>query len=224
MFTGKENVILPVEYWQNEFKTGWKNGQYPDAHLLKFLEEHCPEIGPKVLDVGSGDGRHLVPMAQLGFNMTGLELIQTGIDTTRKKLTNFGLSATLVQGDFHELPFKEESFDTVISVQVLHYNNWLGCQKAFQEISRVLKPSGFFFFRARSEKGHWRPTDCQIEDYEGITRIEARGIDKFIVMVHDYTFKELKSLASLYGFTIESSIDEDCNGTPGQWNVVFRKL
>ena len=217
-------VILPVDYWENEFKCDWKNGQCPNCHFLKFLSDYTSEIGPKILDLGSGDGRHLLLMVRLGYKLTGLELTESGIETTRKKLNGYSESTSLVKGDFHNLPFNNIEFDTVVSTQVLHYNNWSGAVQSFAEASRVLKPNGLFFFRARSEKGHWRPTDQQIAD-QGITRIEKRGRDGFIVMVHDYTIQELSDLADLNRLKIIGApIDEDIDGKPGQWNVVFRKL
>lgn len=218
-------VILPTEYWENEFKYGWKNGESPNYHFLKFLKDHEGKIGPRILDMGSGDGRHLLLMAQMGYELTGLELTDSGINTTLNRLRNNGLSARLIKGNFLDMPFEPASFDAVISTQVLHYNNWSGAMRSFLETSRVLKPGGLFFFRARSDKGHWRATDRRIFDERGITRIETRGNGKFVVMVHDYTLEELEDLAYENNLEIIGDpIDEDADGKQGQWNVTFRKL
>lgn len=214
------NYLLPIEYWENEFKNGWKNGYKPNPHLLDFLQNY--PIGPAVLDVGCGDGRHLIPMAKIGHNMTGLELTDEGIKTTLEKLNELNLQAQIIQGDFHKLPFVNEGFDSIISIQALHYNDWKGAEKCFCEISRVLKSDGYFFFRARSEKGHWRSSDEAIPD-KGITRREFRGADKFVCIVHDYTLPELEELAQKNKMEIIHAHDEDDNACPGQWNVIFRK-
>lgn len=212
--------ILPVNYWENEFENGWKNGTKPNKHLLHFLGRCNP--GSKILDVGCGDGRHLVLMAQQGYHMTGLELTKNGISTTKAKLKEKKLVADIIQGTFHTLPFNDYTFDHVISVQALHYNDWDGAQRSFQEISRMLPPNGLFFFRARSDKGHWRPTDEKLAD-NGITRKEIRG-GEFQVIVHDYTLAELKELANQNNFEIVSAIDEDEDNRPGQWNTIFKKI
>lgn len=159
----------------------------------------------------------------MGYNVTGLELTENGINNTLAKLEALDLTAKIIQGDFHQLPFPKESFEAVISIQALHYNDWHGAEKSFNEISRVLKTGGYFFFRARSEKGHWRPSDEVVPD-KGITRREYRGPEKFIVVVHDYTLSELEELAQKNSLKILEAIDEDCEGRPGQWNVVFQKL
>jgi len=214
-------MIFPIDYWENEFREGWKNGEQPNRHLLYFLEKYQSKIGPEVLDIGSGDGRHLLPLARLGYQVTGLELTTAGILASQKKLNGYHNQVKLVQGVFHKLPFEKDAFDSAISVQALHYNNWSGALKSFSEISRVLKPESLFFFRARSEKGHWRSSDRKIND-EGITRIEKRSTG-FTVMVHDYTLIELEDLAELNNLKIISAIDEDKPGVPGEWNVVFQK-
>lgn len=217
--------ILPIGYWENEFITDWKNGKYPNIHFLNFLSFYKKKIGPKILDIGSGDGRHLILMAILGYQLVGLELTKSGIKKCGEKLLQYKLPASLAEGDFHHLPFGDCSFDTTVSTQALHYNNWPGVKQSFAEISRVLKPGGFFFFRARSSKGAWRNTDRQISDERGITRIETRGKEKFIVMVHDYTIDEIIDLAQENGLEIIGDpIDEDIDGREGQWNVVFRKF
>ncbi|MHB8904228.1 MAG: class I SAM-dependent methyltransferase [Patescibacteria group bacterium] len=221
--TNEMKVVLPIEYWENEFRCNWKNGSYANNHFLKFLKNYKDQIGPKVLDLGSGDGRHLILLAQLGYNVTGLELTESGINNTRCRLKNRGLTAELIQASFHEIPYENESFETVISTQALHYNNWVGVLQSFSEISRVLRPRGLFFFRARSDKGAWRETDERIPDY-GITRIETRGENKFVVMVHDFTLSEIAELADKKNFDVLGiPIDEDIDGKPGQWNVVFQK-
>lgn len=219
----KNYGILPIGYWENEFTEGWKNGYKPNPQLLDFLRHYQGEIGPEILDIGSGDGRHLVLMSGMGYRLTGLELTGSGISATRCRLLDRHLDARLEQGDFHRLPFSDQQFDTVVSIQALHYNNWEGAIQSFSEASRVLKTNGLFFFRARSEKGHWRITDQKIEG-QGINRLEKRGEKKFVVMVHDYTRPELDFLAMKHGLEIVGNpIDEDSDGRPGQWNVVFRK-
>lgn len=214
-------LILPVDYWENEFREGWKNGNHPNCHFLNFLEKYHGRLGPNFLDVGSGDGRHLLPLAKIGYQVTGLELTKSGIESTREKLNGLSSRVSLIQGSFHELPFANQSFDSAISVQALHYNNWPGACQAFAEIARVLKTNGLFFFRARSERGHWRQTDKKIAD-KGITRIEKRS-GGFTVMVHDYTLSELENLAGLNSLELLSAIDEDYPGIPGQWNAIFKK-
>lgn len=216
-------VILPVEYWENEFLSEWKNGTYPNYYFLKFLRDYQTQLGSKILDLGSGDGRHLLLLAQLGYSVTGLELTESGINTTKDRLIKSGLTAELIRASFHEVPCGDESFQSVISTQALHYNNWAGALKSFSEVNRILKPGGLFFFRARSDKGAWRETDRQIPDH-GITRIETRGENKFVVMVHDFTLNEIEELGIKNNFDILGTpIDDDLNGKLGQWNVVFQK-
>lgn len=38
-----KTIHLPIEYWENEFKNGWKNGHKPNCHLLSFLKRYEPK-------------------------------------------------------------------------------------------------------------------------------------------------------------------------------------
>ena len=49
----------------------------------------------------------------------------------------------VIDGDARQLPFADESFDTVVSSMVLHnIRDEVGCRQAVEEIARVLKPGG----------------------------------------------------------------------------------
>ena len=49
----------------------------------------------------------------------------------------------VIDGDARQLPFADESFDTVVSSMVLHnIRDEVGRRQAVEEIARVLKPGG----------------------------------------------------------------------------------
>jgi len=61
-----------------------------------FYEKICQAKGP-VLEVGSGDGRLTIPLAQRGIDMTGIELSSPTIEYAREKAGN--LPITFVEAD-----------------------------------------------------------------------------------------------------------------------------
>lgn len=73
--------------------------------------------------------------------MTGLDYSPTAIDLSQnmyKAVTNLNF----VQGDAEDLPFKNNTFDSVINVESSHcYGNMASFVK---EVARVLKPGGYF--------------------------------------------------------------------------------
>jgi len=239
--TTKKDEEDTKNHWEGIFG---KEGGYekePEPKLVAFEEKFKNEIGPKVLDVASGIGRHLVYMAGKGYKMTGLELTENGIKVANDKLKEKGLEAELVNGSFREMPFEKESFDTIYSTNAINRNDWQGAKKTFSNISRVLKDGGIFFLMVRSsskpaESG--RPNekitivnepidnDLPIED-KGVTFIKERTNEDGTTtkeLIHAYSLEELTKLGNKYGLEIiEEPIDEARDGGKGHWNIVYRK-
>jgi ubiquinone/menaquinone biosynthesis C-methylase UbiE len=118
--------------------------------------------GDALLDVGCGEGRHVIH-ACLEHNVLGL-----GVDISLRDLTiaserfkpfsNYNPHSifSLQQTDATRLPFSDNSFDKIICSEVLeHIPDYVG---VLQEIKRVLKPDGILALsvpRAWPEKICW---------------------------------------------------------------------
>lgn len=211
--------------WDKKLKKGWGEGKQPERRFLEFIEKYKSEIGPNILDIGSGEGRQLMPLTNAGYNVTGFDYSKEGLEKTKKKQAKEKTDANLVRGNFHDLPFKDNVYDTVISIQAMQHNNWQGAEAAFSEAARVLKPGGLFFLRVNSEKNARQGNETIIKD-KGVTW--SRDEDGSPGIHHSFSFKELKELADKYNLDIEpGAIDEKRAGDNfiilGQWNIVFRK-
>nr|XP_054484735.1 arginine-hydroxylase NDUFAF5, mitochondrial [Agelaius phoeniceus] len=94
---------------------------------------------PLALDVGSGRGY----IAQHLTKETVEKLIQVDIaENALKNAIESEIPTVRVVADEEFLPFKEDTFDLVVSSLSLHWVNDL--PKAFKEIHQVLKPDGVF--------------------------------------------------------------------------------
>ncbi|XP_009474491.1 PREDICTED: NADH dehydrogenase [ubiquinone] 1 alpha subcomplex assembly factor 5 [Nipponia nippon] len=94
---------------------------------------------PLALDLGSGRGY----IAQHLTKETIEKLIQVDIaENALKNAVESEIPTVSVVADEEFLPFKEDTFDLVVSSLSLHWVNDL--PKAFREIHRVLKPDGVF--------------------------------------------------------------------------------
>jgi len=92
----------------------------------------------QLLDLGAGAG--VVP--QLRFR--GVARRVCGVDPDPRVLENPNLDDAKV-GDAENIPFPDESFDIVISTNVLEHLP--DPAKAFLEVARVLKPGGIFLVK-----------------------------------------------------------------------------
>jgi SAM-dependent methyltransferase len=76
-----------MEAWDDSWKTeegraSWLN---PDPFIVSFLPKFKREGIEKVLDLGSGVGRHTILFAKEGFDVYGIDPSHSGF----KKLTDF---------------------------------------------------------------------------------------------------------------------------------------
>ena len=97
-----------------------------------------------VLDLGCGDGF----FASIAFK----ENLFAGIDPDKKTIyegKKYKGHDHLIVSDGSFIPFKDESFNTVISNSVLeHIEN---VEYTLKEISRIIKPDGYFYFTVPGE-------------------------------------------------------------------------
>lgn len=100
----------------------------------------------KVLDLGSGSGRHVIYLARNGFSVYGLDNSSSGLDITKKWLKEESLNAELVEQEMNDnFPWDNNFFDALISIQVIHHADIATIRKIISEIERVIKKNGFIF-------------------------------------------------------------------------------
>jgi ubiquinone/menaquinone biosynthesis C-methylase UbiE len=99
----------------------------------------CPE-GGDLLDVPCGFGRHAVPLARSGYRVVGVDRSQTLLAEARRRTGDEGWPE-LVQADYRELPFADESFDAALNL--FSSLGYLGDDEDVEvlgQIRRVLRP------------------------------------------------------------------------------------
>ncbi|MFY8238264.1 MAG: class I SAM-dependent methyltransferase, partial [Ilumatobacteraceae bacterium] len=104
--------------------------------------------GDKFLDAGAGFGRHAFEAARNGATVFALDYAADEVTMTRatfgamieaKEIPASGFGGVL-QGDATRLPFADNTFDRVVTSEVLeHIQNDVN---AISELHRVLKPGG----------------------------------------------------------------------------------
>lgn len=98
----------------------------------------------RVLDVGTGTGRMMELFTNAAECFVAIDNSTEMLRLARAKLAGMNANAAakveIMLGDFNALPLSDESFDTVIFHQVLHYAQHP--ERAISEAGRVLAPSG----------------------------------------------------------------------------------
>lgn len=94
----------------------------------------------RVLEIGFGAGSLLKELYEQGLSVHGIDLSDTHVAFCTRRIELGDFKAAIQQGDAEQLPYKDQSFDLVVSHGVLHHTPDI--RRCFDEIHRVLKPGG----------------------------------------------------------------------------------
>ncbi len=116
---------------------------------LRYLENALSGIpenfSGKLLEVPVGTGVLTMPVYRElpDADITCVDYSENMMDSARKKAESAGISnITFLQGDVGRLPFEDESFDIVLSLNGFHA--FPDKEAAYRETYRMLKPGGTF--------------------------------------------------------------------------------
>lgn len=131
------------DYWDGSRETGYGGYKY-DGRWRKVADAMVEKYGltaeSRILDVGSGKGflLHDFTEALPGIEAHGLEVSSYAIEHTMESVKD-----NIVLGNAKTLPYPDDHFDLVISINTLHnlYNYELN--SAFREIARVSKGKSY---------------------------------------------------------------------------------
>ena len=142
------------DYWDGDRRINYGGYKYIEGRWEKIaknmIEEYNLKPNSKILDIGCGKGFLLHDFKKINssFEVQGLDISQYAIDNSKKEIKN-----NLILGNASSLPFKDDYFDLVISINTLHnlYNYEL--LPALKEIERVGKKNKYICVESyRDEK------------------------------------------------------------------------
>lgn len=188
---------------------GWNNA-VPDF-VRQYKEELQADSDKRVLDLGCGQGRNTIFLAQNSFDTYGIDVSGQGLKQAQVQLDQLSLGAHLQKGTMFALPYESKFFKAVFSnasLQSLGGSEASG--RAFAESSRVLKEGGLFFVYVNAQPA-----------------VEAiRSLPGAALGLHYYSEEFIRDLAKRNGFEIENMATEVVRDPKTEtdiamWKVVF---
>ncbi|MEX2426070.1 MAG: class I SAM-dependent methyltransferase [Thermomicrobiaceae bacterium] len=133
---------VDVEYpeWANTY------GNYnPPRALVSYLDQLDRSLD--ILEVGSGGGYLLEDLWNRGFhNLTGSDITVTSMAEMNRR----AIDVTVVGADAEALPFREGSFDVVISSDVIEHLPVVTSH--LLDVRRVLRPGGRYLLKTPNRR------------------------------------------------------------------------
>jgi ubiquinone/menaquinone biosynthesis C-methylase UbiE len=127
---------------------------YPSEDVVRFLVALRAQLPPqtqyRLLDIGTGGGRHMLLAAELGFFPFGVDISITGLSNARERMRQTDSSGSVALASMTSLPFAEASFHAVVSYGSFYYASAKEMREAIAETRRVLAPGGKSFVVLRS--------------------------------------------------------------------------
>ncbi len=153
------------DYWDGDRKICYGGYKYIEGRWEKvaksMIEHYSLKPNSKILDVGCGKGYLLydflkvLPKAQV----YGLDISKYAIDNCKEEIKD-----NLYLGNANNLPWPDNYFDLVISINTLHCLHTYDLQNALKEIQRVGKKDKYICiesYRNENEKAnllYWQVT------------------------------------------------------------------
>ena len=96
--------------------------------------------GKRLLEFGCGAAQWSITLARMGAHPVGMDLSIRQLEHAKELMARAGVSFPLVNGDAEGTPFRDETFDVVISTEMLeHALDW---RRVVSNMKRVTGPNG----------------------------------------------------------------------------------
>src|ERR1039458_323381 len=189
----------PDERLQQEFNRWAEQGEGPkmENHHLDITEKTLRRMdlrpGERVLDLGCGSGwatrllARIVNEGPQGFGqVVGIDIADEMIRQARAASKDFD-NIMFVQGSASQIPWEENFFDKVLSVESFYY--YPDQDRALAELFRVMAPHGRLFILINLYKDN--PYSLQWVPKLKVP-VHVRSAEEYIQLLKAHTFEDVR--------------------------------
>lgn len=130
---------LALQFWAKAMTPEYTNAE------IKFIKEMVSLAeGETILDVPCGYGRHTIPLAKEGFNVTGIDIAEEYINTLNEAISKFKLPVTAIHADILEYELNG-NYDVALCLgNSFSYFDYAGTLALAKKINGALKKGAAF--------------------------------------------------------------------------------
>ncbi len=153
------------DYWDGDRRICYGGYKYIEGRwekvARKFIEYYNLNSNSKVLDIGCGKGYLMYDLLKLipSIEIHGLDISKYAIEKSKEEV-----KSRIIHGTATDLPWPDNYFDFVYSINTIHCLHAYDLEKSLKEIERVGKEQKYICvesFRNESEKAnllYWQVT------------------------------------------------------------------
>ncbi|MEE2670151.1 MAG: class I SAM-dependent methyltransferase [Bdellovibrionota bacterium] len=158
---------------------------------VRFLAENYDFIPAesRILDMGMGEGRNAVFLAQKGHFVTGIDISSVAIKKARSLAKEFGVKIKTILGSLTKYKIPDESFDAIICFYYVD-------RDLTEKMQKWLKPGGILLYEAHTTREFEKKNRKETQKYsyylkpqELLTMFPQMTILKFEEPLHENEYR-----------------------------------
>ncbi len=201
------------------------NGRYDDHEIRDLMPKIDVYPGASILVCGTGTGADSCWLADQGFNVTGVDLIQDAIDIAVRMAAERSCPVRFVRDNLVNMQNEYGIFDVIVDSACLQNIVTDDERKSvFDFVHNHLKPGGFYmimcagYSTSKDYSDSIREEDTGIvymrtdKEHEDLEDIKVIGGHKYVLTRRHHTLTMLIEELKSSGFQMEWSATEDESG------------
>ena len=165
-----------------------------------------------ILEIGCADGGNLLPFAERGIDVMGVDIMEGVIELARQNYADLNLNAKFIASDVFKVEVLENSFDMILMHDVIEHI--YDKKNLLLHIKKFLKPNGIIFFGFPA----WQ---MPFGGHQQVCRNKFLSHAPFIHLLPDFLYKALLKLGGEEQGVIDELLDiKRCQISVG----MFKKL
>lgn len=189
--------------------------------IMDKLSYHFKQTDIKIVDLGCGQGRLLVPLALAGYDITGVDFTKESIQSAENNLKLKNLNAKLICEDIGKFLASTDSYayNVVLCLEVLYLMK--DAESILKDTIRILKKGGLLIVSLRT-KYHTVLHMLNSKYYQRALKLAKAPEDSFLTKDDFNAFTKEGAIAMLsrlgikniecFGIGVVSGIDGDPQG------------
>jgi SAM-dependent methyltransferase len=162
------------DFWNGKFSTPeTKFNHAPSGLLVEAVRDRKPGAA---LDLGMGEGRNAIYLAQKGWQVTGVDLSDVAVAQAREHAAKLGVKINTVIDGLDHYEFGETRWDLIV---LFYLHAWYSDARprSSQRIFRALKPGGLLVIEgfAGTETYQFHPDEL-LRDFADLTILRYEDV------------------------------------------------